>query len=221
MDEITQTTQTTLTRRDMLQMVAALLGGAALTGGERVLAFSFDDAALAVAAEQGTSLFAAADVAVLDEIAETILPETSTPGAKAAKTGPFMALMVTEVYDARQQQVFRAGLGQVDEACRKAHGVPFMQATPAQRLSVVEALDREQKSAMDARMPARTNRAPAAPAAPDEPAHYFRMMKELALLGYFTSEIGYTKAMRYRESPGRFDPCAPHAPGDKIWASHA
>jgi len=218
MDEITQTT---LTRRDVLQMVTALLGGAVLTGSERVLAFSFDDAALAVAAEQGTSLFAAADVAVLDEIAETILPETSTPGAKAAKTGAFMALMVTEAYDARQQQVFRAGLGQVDEACRKAHGVAFMQATPAQRLSVVEALDREQQSAMDARTPTRTNRAPAAPAAPDEPAHYFRMMKELALVGYFTSEIGYTKAMRYRESPGRFDPCAPHAPGDKIWASHA
>ena len=218
MDDITQTT---LTRRDILQMVGALLGGAALTGGERVLAISFDDTAIAVAAEQGTSLFTAADVAVLDEIAETILPETSTPGAKAAKTGAFMALMVTEAYDARQQQVFRAGLSQVDEACRKAHGVTFMQATPAQRLAVVEALDREQKSAMDARTPARTNRAPAAPAAPDEPAHYFRMMKELALVGYFTSEIGYTKAMRYRESPGRFDPCAPHAPGDKSWASHA
>ena len=216
-----QIPQTTLTRREALQIVAALLGGAALTGGERVLAISVDEAAMAVATEQGTSLFTAADVAVLDEIAETILPETSTPGAKAAKTGAFMALMVTEAYDARQQQVFRAGLSKVDEACRTAHGVPFMQATPAQRLSVVEALDREQKSAMDARTPARTNRAPAAPAAPDEPAHYFRMMKELTLLGYFTSEIGYTKAMRYRESPGRFDPCAPHAPGDKSWASHA
>jgi hypothetical protein len=209
------------TRREALQYVAALLGGVALSGGERLLALSFDDGAIAVAAEQGTSLFAAADVAMLDEIAETILPETSTPGAKAAKTGAFMALMVTEAYDARQQQVFRAGLGQVDEACRAAHGVPFLQATPAQRLTVVEALDREQKAAMDARTPARTTRAPAAPGAPDEPAHYFRMMKELTLLGYFTSEIGYTKAMRYRESPGRFDPCAPHAPGDKIWASHA
>ena len=143
MDEITQGT---LTRRDVLQMVTALLGGAALAGGERVLAFTFDDDAMAVAVQQGTSLFAATDVAMLDEIAETILPETSTPGAKAAKTGAFMALMVTEAYDARQQQEFRAGLGQVDEACRKAHGVPFMQATPAQRLSVVEALDREQKA---------------------------------------------------------------------------
>jgi hypothetical protein len=212
---------TTMTRREVLQMVTALLGGAALAGGDRVLALSFDSDTMAAAAGQGTSLFTAADVALLDEIAETILPETSTPGAKAAKTGAFMALMVTEAYTDRQQQLFRAGLGQVDEACRKAHGVPFMQATPAQRLLVIEALDREQKSVMDARIPARTNRAPAAAAAPDEPAHFFRMMKELALLGYFTSEIGYTKAMRYRESPGRFDPCAPHVPGDKSWASHA
>ena len=47
---------------------------------------------------QGVGAFTAADVALLDEIAETILPETSTPGAKAAKTGAFMALMVTDVY---------------------------------------------------------------------------------------------------------------------------
>ena len=55
----------------------------------------------------------------------------------------------------------------------------------------------------------------------DEPAHYFRMMKELALLGYFTSEIGYTKAMRYVESPGRYEPCAPYKPGEPAWAPHA
>ena len=210
-----------VSRREVLQYVAALFGGAALTGGERLLAFSFDADALAQATSEGTSLFTSADVALLDEIAETILPETSTPGAKAAKTGAFIALMVTDAYTDRQRQVFKAGLGKVDEACRQAHTVPFMQATPAQRLSVVQALDREQKAEMDARVPAATTRAPAAPPAPDEPAHSFRMLKELALLGYFTSEIGYTKAMRYRESPGRFDPCAPHAPGDKTWASHA
>jgi hypothetical protein len=96
-----------------------------------------------------------------------------------------------------------------------------MTATPAQRLTVVQALDREQKSAMDARLPEPTTRAPAPAAPTDEPPHYFRMIKELTLLGYFTSEIGYTQAMRYRESPGRFDPCVPHAPGDKSWASHA
>ena len=59
---------------------------------------------------QGVGIFTAADVALLDEIAETILPETSTPGAKAAKTGAFMALMVTEAYTDANQQVFRDGL---------------------------------------------------------------------------------------------------------------
>jgi glucoside 3-dehydrogenase (cytochrome c) hitch-hiker subunit len=210
----------TITRREMLERVTGVLG-VALVGGDRVLALTFDDEALSQAMAKGTTLFSAADVALLDEIAETMLPETSTPGAKAAKTGAFMALMVTDAYTDRQQQIFRSGLGQVDEACRNAHQVSFMQATPAQRLTVVEALDREQKSAMDARIPAPTTRAPAPPAPPDEPAHYFRMMKELALVGYFTSEIGYTKAMRYRESPGRFDPCAPLTPGEKSWANHA
>ena len=41
------------------------------------------------------------------------------------------------------------------------------------------------------------------------------------LFGYFTSEIGCTQAQRYVESPGRFDPCAPYAPGEKSWAPHA
>jgi hypothetical protein len=53
------------------------------------------------------------------------------------------------------------------------------------------------------------------------PAHYFRMMKELAMLGFFTSEIGCTKAQRYVESPGRYEPCAPYAPGQPAWAPHA
>jgi len=219
----------TITRRDVMQRVAAMLGGAALVGGDRLLAFAFDDEAFARAMAQGVGTFSVADVALLDEIAETILPETSTPGAKAAKTGAFMALMVTDVYSEAAQQVFGNGLRSVDEACRRAHGTPFMQATPAERLTVVEALDREQKQVMDARVPAPSNRAPAPSAfAPEDSSelrriepHYFRMMKELALLGYFTSEIGCTKALRYIEAPGRFDPCAPHKPGDRSWAGHA
>ena len=47
------------------------------------------------------------------------------------------------------------------------------------------------------------------------------MMKELALLGYFTSEIGYTKAQRYTEVPGRYDPCVPYVKGETSWAPHA
>lgn len=199
-----------ISRRDVIARVSALLGGAALMGGDRLLAVSFAPEALAEVTAQGVGAFSAADVALLDEIADTILPETGTPGAKAAKTGAFMALMVSDVYTTPAQQVFQDGLREVDAATVRAHGRPFMQAMPAERLAVLEALDREQKRVMDARL-----------VLPGEPAHYFRLMKELALLGYFTSDIGCTQAQRYVESPGRYDPCAPHQPGDRAWAPHA
>ncbi len=218
---MTNAQSNTLTRREVMVSVTTLLGGTALIGGDALLAFSFDERALDAATTQGTGEFTAEQVALLDEIAETMLPETSTPGAKAAKTGAFMALMVTATYTEADRQVFRAGLSHLDAACRAMHGAGFMQASPAQRLALAETLDREQKTAMEERANAPRSRAPAAPAVEGQPAHYFRMMKELALLGYFTSEIGYTKAMRYVESPGRFEPCVPHAPGDKTWANHA
>lgn len=213
---------TGMTRREAWRRVSALMGGLALMDAEALLAGTFDEAALDQAMAGGIGEFTASDIAFLDEIADTILPETTTPGAKAAKTGAFMALMVTDAYTDRNRQVFREGMRQVDEGCRAAAGTSFMQATPAQRLTLLEALDREQRTAMEERAEAPRSRAPAAASRPeDEPPHYFRMMKELALLGYFTSEIGYRQAMRYIESPGRFDPCVPHVPGDKTWAPHA
>jgi hypothetical protein len=220
--EINATTRPLPTRREVIQGLASMLGGVALVGGDRLLATTVVAHAQSSAAAGGVGAFSAADVALLEDIADTILPETSTPGARAARTGAFMAVMVTDAYTDRDQQVFREGLRLLDQSCRQAHGVPFAQASAAARLSVVEELDREQKTQMDARAAKPVARAPvpAQPAA-DTPAHYFRMIKELTLLGYFTSEIGYTQAMRYIESPGRFDPCVPHAPGDKTWAPHA
>lgn len=200
-------------RREAVRHIIAWLGGAAVVGSSNLLA-ALERPGPVAKGMPGT--FKATDIAFLDEIAETILPETKTPGAKAARTGAFMARMVTDCYTPLQQRAFRDGMRKVDEACVAAHKVSFMKATPQQRFAVLEALDREQKQEMDARLANDQ-----APLKEDEPVHYFRMMKQLAVLGYFTSEIGYTQAMRYIEVPGRFDPCAPYTPGDTIWASHA
>jgi hypothetical protein len=51
-----------------------------------------------------------------------------------------------------------------------------------------------------------------------EPNHYFKMVKELTLLGYFTSEVGCTKALRYLPVPGKFIGDYPYKKGDKAWA---
>ena len=241
MNDSTETEQLQLiNRREAIRRVSALLGGVAFVGGNSLLAaVEKTDTAL----ERGLGNFSAQDVAYLDEIAETILPATKTPGAKAAKTGAFMALMVTDCYSPAEQKVFRDGMRKVDEAMRSANNVSFMTGTPAQRLAVLTTLDHEQKRAMDAReaadrkrkglspvvggdaTEAKAENVPGTPVATDtagpQPAHYFRMMKELALLGFFTSKIGCTEALRYVEAPGRFDACVPYTPGQPAWAAHA
>ena len=194
-----------ITRRQALQRVTALLGGAALVGHSALLSgCATDDPQRARVGEP----FTANEIALLDEIADTILPTTGTPGAKAAGVGRFMAMMVTDAYDAREQRAFRDGMQALESECRALHGADFLAVSPQQRLALLERLDREQFDTA-ARFPDR-----------DLP-HYFRMMKELALLGYFTSEIGYTQALRYIETPGRFDPCVPYSPGERAWAPHA
>jgi len=197
-------------RREAIRRVTALLGGMALVGGSSLVsACERAQRGAAAAHGGGAGIFTTQDIAFLDEVAEAILPETKTPGAKAAQTGAFMALMVSDTHTEPDQAIFRDGMRKLDEACKAMHHAAFLDATPPQRLTLLEQLDREQKAYMDARH------------GDDTPAHYFRMMKELALLGYFTSEIGYTKVMRYAETPGRFDPCVPYTPGDPAWAPHA
>jgi hypothetical protein len=193
-------------RREAIKRVSFLLGGVALVGsGSGFLEACSKDRATAA---KGVGDFSTGDIALLDEVADTILPETKTPGAKAAKVGPFMAVMVTDCYTPEDQKIFRDGMAKLEQASQKANGKSFMDSTPAQRLSLLESLDREQKTYMDAKKD-------------DDRAHWFRMMKELSMLGYFTSEIGYKQAQRYAESPGRFDPCTTLQPGDRSWASHA
>ena len=247
-------------RREAIKRVSVMLGGVAFIGGTNLLTAcekASTPAARDSLAAAPPAPFTTQEIAYLDEIAETILPQTKTPGAKAAKTGAFMALMVTDSYSARDAGIFREGLQKVNEATQQAHKVDFMAATPEQRLAVLTQLDREQKRHMDARdaatrakrglppvpVPAEageagkegdaylsdqrqenaaTGKANPAPAiTADSPPHYFRMMKELALLGYFTSEIGCTQAQRYEESPGRWEPCTPYTKGEPAWAPHA
>jgi hypothetical protein len=202
-----------INRREAIRRVSALLGGVAFVGGSGLLAAA--EKARPAAARAGG--FTDQDIAFLDEIAETILPATKTPGAKDAKTGAFMALMVTDCYGPVEQKVFRTGMRHVEEAMQKAHSMSFMAATPEQRLAVLSVLDQEQKHVMDEREAAQRQSGGGA----KPPAHYFRMMKELALLGFFTSEIGCTKVQRYAEVPGRFDPCIPYTQGEPAWAAHA
>jgi hypothetical protein len=246
-------TAATIDRREAIRRVGFLLGGMTIIGGTSLLTACEKREHSVVQEGSNVGQFSSADINLLDEVADTILPDTPrSPGAKAAKVGSFMALMVTDCYEPKEQQIFRDGMKKLDDACRKANNVSFFDATPQQRLSLLEGIDKEAKTYSDAVEAARraqprrdssevappdtaakhlsdqrqegalgSNAGNATAITADSPPHYFRMMKELAMLGYFTSEIGYTKAQRYAETPGKYDPCVPYKPGDKAWAPHA
>ena len=192
-----------MNRRDAIARVSLLLGGTIL--GAEVFLSGCHNAPEKTIGGVGVN-FANDDIAYLDEISETILPATNTPGAKEAKVGEFMARIVKDCYTERDQKIFLDGMQALNEASKKKNGKSYMESTPEQRHDLLVDLDKEQKAYMDKKQK-------------DEPSHYFRMMKELTLWGYFTSEPGATKALRYVAVPGKYEGCIDYKKGDKAWAT--
>lgn len=185
-------------RRELLKMIAALTGGAVI-GGEVFLSGCKNTAI-------GGASFTPEDISFLDEVAETIIPATNTPGAKAAKVGKFMTVMVNDCYTDADRKIFHEGIDKLDEACSKTQGRSFMQASPEQRTTLLTALDKEAREYQKNKKIG-------------DPGHYFTQMKQLTLLGYFTSKEGATQALRYIAVPGRYEGCVDYKKGDRAWAT--
>lgn len=186
-------------RRELLKMIAVVTGGAVI-GGEFLLSGCKTGSSI------GGTTFNPADISFLDEVSETILPTTTTPGAKTAKVGQLMTVMVNDCYGAKDQKIFHEGIGKLDEASKKANSKSFMDATPQQRTELLTALDKEAISYQKTKKP-------------EDPTHYFTMVKQLTIFGYFTSKEGATQALRYMAVPGKFDGSYPYKKGDKAWAT--
>lgn len=210
-----------MNRREAVQNIAFLLGGT-LVGANAFLTGCKTSTGKQEA-------FTADDIAYLNEIADTILPTTaSSPGAKAANVGQFMTVMVNDCYEAKDQKAFKEGMGKLNDFADKKYGSTFMKLNPQQRTDLLIALDKEadeytkqqreeaSKKKEDDKDKAKNRNVNGSK--DDPPKHYFRLMKELTLLGYFTSEIGTTQARRYAPVPGKYDGCTPYKKGDKAWA---
>jgi hypothetical protein len=191
-----------MNRREALSSVALLLGGT-IIGAE-----AFLSGCKTGENKLGASLaLTPDDISFLDEVGETILPTTaSSPGAKAAKIGDFMKTIVNDCYEDKDQKIFLDGMQKLDAASKAKNGKSFLESDEKQRHDLLVDLDKEQKDYGSKKKP-------------EDPTHYFRMMKELTLWGYFSSEIGATKALRYIAVPGKYEGCIPYKKGDKAWAT--
>lgn len=186
-----------MNRRELLKLISAATG-TAMIGGTGVIAGCASKEASAP-----SYAFSEQDVFLLDEVAETILPRTDTPGAKDAEVGQFMTVFVRDCYTQDEQAIFHSGMAQLDAAANEQYGRGFMDLSAEQRTEFIRTLDAEAK---------------AVAAAGSEP-HYFTMIKQLTLFGFFTSQVGATQVLRYIAIPGRYDGCMPYEEGDRAWAT--
>lgn len=188
-------------RREALKRVGLLLGGTVISSQLFLTACRTEQDS---DGENGP--FTQSDIDLLDEIAETIIPETDTPGAKAAGVGSFIAMMVPDCYSSKNQDNFRKGLEKIRANFQKEYNHTFMNAPVEERRAFLNDLDSEMNTYNQIRHD-------------DDPEHYFKIMKELVLLGYFTSEIGCTEALRYVQTPGSYEACVDYVEGKKAWMS--
>lgn len=179
----------TLTRREALTLMATVCGGTVF-GGSRLLAGAAN-------ALSGFSI-SSPDRALLNEIADTIIPPTpGSGGAKEADVASFMEEIVRDFYTGSERAAFMSGLPQIQTLSR---------STFANR--EFEALDRDERHTVLLMFEK-----------PNPTPEYYRMMKQLTVWGYFSSEIGAKQALAYLPVPGRYEACLTIDPATtKAWA---
>ncbi|MEP6734679.1 MAG: gluconate 2-dehydrogenase subunit 3 family protein [Chryseolinea sp.] len=150
---------------------------------------------------------------VVSSLCEVIMPKTTTPGAIDAGVPAFIDDMLGEVYPAADQGRFVNGLKEFDDEAKKIYGSHFAECKREEQIALV-------KKHHDA----------LAGKANDSSAGWWRAgggiakpfmveMKELTLLGFFTSQPGATEVLQYNMAPGPFKGCVPLAEVGKAWAT--
>ena len=203
-----------MNRRELLQRVAWLMGGT--ISAPAVLGMLNGCAPKPAATSSWQPQFLSKEQAALvDDIAELIVPHTTTPGARDVGVPAFIDVILKEAYPPEDQQRFVSGLKEFEALAQRANGKPFLQLSQEQRLGFLQQihdeaaiLERKQQDAQD--VPAAERKRP-----------FVLMMKELTLLGFFSSQAGATQVLQYVAVPGGFQACIPvaQAGNGKTWAT--
>ena len=188
-----------MNRREAINRVAWILGGAVI-GANLFLEGCTREATGGV-----EKLFEPDQVDFLGDLADTILPPTSSPGAKEAGVGAFIPVMVRDCYTTEDQKIVLEGLQALAKRSKDEYGKDFSQMSLEERTTLLNTIDKESKAHQSSRKD-------------EDPNHWFHMIKQTTVLGYFTSELGATKALRYVQIPGKYDGDYPYQKGDRAWA---
>lgn len=181
-------------------------------------------------------LFNKVELDLITEIADVILPDTKkSPGAKKAGVGPFIPMMIADCYPKEIVGIFKDGLKDITDRSKKNFSKDFIELTSEQKISIIEEVrqktiadmstEREEKKALEEAEKAKSANVPSVPGSsvgvkdkPKSKSYFFAIMRDLTILGFFTSEIGVTQAYEYLPIPGRYDGCVDLKPDQKLWS---
>lgn len=189
-----------INRREALRRISFMVGGAVI-GCQLFL-----EGCTRTATPEVAALFDEKYIDFLGDVADTILPPTDSPGAKEAGVGSFIPVMIRDCYTKEDQDIFLNGLSEIEKRADKEFGRRFSELSPEDRTKLLTDIDKERQAYEKQKKG-------------DDPTHYFSMLRQLSLLGFFSSELGATKALRYVAVPGRYDGDLPYKKGDRLWAT--
>ena len=149
-----------------------------------------------------------ATVVVLTDL---IIPETDTPGAKAARVNEFIDVILTEWATDAERQNFLAGLAGVDKQSQELFGKDFVDATPQQQVTLLRAMDDYATTERGEYHPKHGNTVPELDA--HLKGNFYDIFRGITLHGYYTSEIGFTQELRLQIIPGAHHGCEKIGPG--------
>lgn len=131
-------------------------------------------------------------VAILETVTETILPRTDTPGATDAEVVPFIDNVLDELFDQEKQSAFIADVVSLNDRAAAEKGADLLSLEFEPLFSFLSMVDEE---AVEARL---NN---------EDPLPVFATIKELTIVGFYTSRIGLHEEMEYSAAQGIYDEC--------------
>jgi len=150
----------------------------------------------------------------ISELAEIILPKTATPGEKDVGVPGFIDDLLKEVYTKDQQEKFLKELSAFDEEAKKEYGDSFGLLKKEDQLAFVKKKHDQAMNSDVAKRPAGFRNY----SKKKDEVPFILTVKELTLLGFFTSEPGATQVLQYIQVPGPYQGCVPLEKVGKAWA---
>lgn len=196
-------------RRDVLKMLAA--GATIPVFDSPILGFFREAHAQAGAGYKLRTLNPHQNATVVT-LTDLIIPDTDTPGAKAARVNEFIDVILTEWATEEERQNFLAGLAGVDKESNELFGKDFVDAAPKQQLTLLRAMDDVAASQRAEHHPKHGNTVPE-PDAQLKGRNFYDVFRGITLHGYYTSEIGFTQELKLQIIPGAQHGCQTLAPG--------